>query len=201
MYIVNLGSIEINPWNSRIKKLDYPDYLVIDLDPSDGNSFDEVIKTAQQVKSILEQVGAVGYCKTSGSTGLHIYIPVGAKYSYDELRDFGKLIAMQVQRALPAFTSMERSLSKRGQKIYIDYLQNRRGQTLASAYSVRPKPGAPVSAPLEWNEVKSGLHPDQFTIFNIGERLKEKGDLFKGVIGKGIDVKKCMKKLQEINQK
>jgi bifunctional non-homologous end joining protein LigD len=195
VYIANLGCIEMNPWNSTIKKIDNPDYLVIDIDPSEGNSFDQVIETALQVKKILDNAGADSYCKTSGSTGLHVYIPVGAKYTYDECKEFAKAVAVKVQQQLPAFTSLERSLSKRGQKIYIDYLQNRKGQTLASAYSARPKEGATVSTPLEWKEVKTGLHPSDFTIQNILDRIKEKGDLFKGVLGKGIDLKKCTKKL------
>jgi bifunctional non-homologous end joining protein LigD len=195
VYIANLGSIEINPWNSRTEHLDDPDYLVIDLDPADGNTFEQVIETAQVVKDVLVRIGAACYCKTSGATGLHLYIPLGAKYSYEEAKDFGNLIAVTTQQQLPEFTSVERSLSKRGNKIYIDYLQNRKGQTLASAYSVRPKAGATVSTPVEWDEVKPGLHPSQFNIHNIFERLEKKGDLFKGVLGKGIDLKKCMKKL------
>ena len=197
VYIANLGCIEINPWNSKMQSADHPDYLVIDLDPSDGNSFEQVIETALVVKKILDDAGAVAYCKTSGATGLHIYIPLGGKYSYDEAKAFGNLVAITTQQQLPAFTSIERSLSKRGSKIYLDYLQNRKGQTLASVYSVRPKPGAPVSAPLEWEEVKPGLHPSQFTIHNIFDRLKTKGALFKGVLGKGIDLKLCLRRLSK----
>jgi bifunctional non-homologous end joining protein LigD len=195
VYIANLGCIEINPWNSTAQKQENPDYLVIDLDPSDANSFEQVIETANVVKDILDNTGATAFCKTSGATGLHIYIPLGAKYTYDEAKEFGNLIAIRTQQQLPEFTSVERSLSKRGNKIYIDYLQNRKGQTLASVYSVRPKAGATVSTPLEWSEVKPGLQPSQFDIWNIADRIKEKGDLFKGVLGKGIDLKKCLKKL------
>jgi bifunctional non-homologous end joining protein LigD len=195
VYIANLGCIEINPWNSRVETQEYPDYLVIDLDPSDANGFEQVIEAAQVVRKILEDAGAVCYCKTSGATGLHIYIPLGAKYTYDEAKEFGNLIADKTQEQLPEFTSVERPLKKRGDRIYIDYLQNRKGQTLASVYSVRPKAGATVSTPLEWSEVKPGLHPSQFDIYNIADRVEQKGDLFKGVLGKGIDLKKCMKKL------
>jgi bifunctional non-homologous end joining protein LigD len=195
VYIANLGCIEINPWNSTAQRQEYPDYLVIDLDPSGGNDFEQVIETANVVKTILDDAGAPCYCKTSGATGLHIYIPLGAKYTYDEAKEFGNLIAIKTQQQLPEFTSVERSLTKRGNKIYIDYLQNRKGQTLASVYSVRPKAGATVSAPLDWKEVKRGLHPSQFDIWNIFDRIKEKGDLFRGILGKGIDLKKCLKKL------
>ncbi|HEY0679239.1 MAG TPA: DNA ligase D [Chitinophagaceae bacterium] len=197
LFIANLGCIEMNPWNSRMQKPDKPDWMVIDIDPSDRNTFDQVIETAQVVHSILEGIKVPSYCKTSGASGLHVYIPLGAKYTYDQVKDFGNIIAMMVTDQLPDTTTIVRSLSKRADdKIYVDYLQNRRGQTLASAYSVRPKPGATVSTPLEWKEVKPGLHPSQFTIYNIMERLKKKGDLFSGVLGKGIDLNKTLKLLE-----
>ncbi len=198
LYLANLGCIEINPWNSRVGKLEYPDYIVMDLDPSDNNTFEDVIDAALATKEVLDKAGAVGYCKTSGASGLHIYIPMAAKYTYDQARDFCKLIAMHVQDMLPDTTTLERSLRKRSDsKIYLDALQNKQGQTLSSVYSLRPKPGATVSAPLEWKEVKYGLHPSQFHINNILERIEKKGDLFKGVLGKGVDMMKCLKKLDE----
>jgi len=195
-YLANLGCIEMNPWNSRIDSLDAPDYMIIDIDPSAGNNFDQVIETAKVVNSVLQKAKAEGFCKTSGATGIHVYVPMGRKYAYDQVRAFGQVVATLVQEALPEFTSLERSLKKRGRKnIYIDYLQNSRGQTLASAYSLRPKPGAPVSTPLEWKELKPGLYPAQFNIKNIFSRLEKKGDLFKPVLGKGIDLAKSLKLL------
>ncbi len=197
-YLNNLGCIELNIWTSKIKKADHPDYLVLDLDPSEKNSFEDVIETAQTVKEILDIAGIEGFPKTSGSSGIHIYIPMGAKYSYDQVKDFGHLLMQIVQQKLPALTTLERSLQKRDKnKIYLDYLQNRRGQTLASVYSLRPKNGAPVSMPLEWSEVKSGLKPTDFNIYNSLDRLKQKGDLFKPVIGKGIDMLNAIKKLEQ----
>jgi bifunctional non-homologous end joining protein LigD len=198
LYIANLGCIEINPWNSTIKKPDHPDYFIMDIDPSEKNSFDQVIECAQVIKEILDKAGAESYCKTSGSTGLHIYVPLGAKYTYEEAKQFAEMIAQFAQEQLPGFTTLERSLSKRGKdQIYIDYLQNRRGQTLSSVYSLRPKPGAPVSTPLEWKEVKKGLQPTDFNIENIFKRIEKKGDLFAPVLGKGIDMLKAIKKLSE----
>ncbi|MCD6062272.1 MAG: ligD [Flavipsychrobacter sp.] len=198
LYIANLGCIEINPWNSTIKKPDHPDYFIMDIDPSEKNSFDQVIECAQVIKEILDKAGAESYCKTSGSTGLHIYVPLGAKYTYEEAKQFAEMIAQFAQEQLPGFTTLERSLSKRGKdRIYIDYLQNRRGQTLSSVYSLRPKPGAPVSTPLEWKEVKKGLQPTDFNIENIFKRIEKKGDLFAPVLGKGIDMLKAIKKLSE----
>lgn len=195
LYLANLGCIEINPWSSTIKQPDKPSYLIIDIDPSEKNTFDQVVETAQVVGQVLEKAGATFYCKTSGATGMHVYIPLNAKYTYDHARSFGEIIATIVQQHLPGFTSLERSLSKRGNKIYIDYLQNSKGQTIASAYSVRPVDGAQVSAPVLWKEVKKGLHPSQFTIFNIEKRVQELGDIFFMAIQKGNNIKACLKNL------
>lgn len=195
-YLNNLGCIEINPWHSSLPKLDYPDYLMIDIDPSKKNSFDQVIEVALAVKEICDKAGAQAYCKTSGSSGIHVYIPTGKKYTFEQVKDFAYLVVMMVHEILPDFTTLERNLKKRGDKhIYLDYLQNRRGQTIASVYSARPKVGATVSTPLLWEEVKKGLSPRQFTIHNIEERIEKVGDIFKGVLGKGIDLKKCIENL------
>lgn len=197
-YLNNLGCIELNIWTSKIKKADNPDYLVLDLDPSEKNSFEDVIETAQAVKEALDLAGINGYPKTSGSSGIHVYIPMNAKYSYDQVKDFGHLLMQMVQKKLPDLTTLERSLQKRDKnKIYLDYLQNRRGQTLASVYSLRPKNGAPVSIPLEWEEVKNGLKPTDYNIYNALERLKDKGDIFKPVLGKGIDILKVIEILED----
>jgi len=196
LFIANLGCIEMNPWNSTTKNLDQPTWMVIDIDPSDDNTFDEVIETAQVVRQILQKAKIECYCKTSGSSGLHVYVPMGGKYSYDQVKDFANLVAMMVTDELPDTTTLERSLTKRSsKKIYVDYLQNRRGQTLATAYSLRPKPGATVSMPLEWKEVKPGLTPADFHINNALARAKKKGDLFQPVLGKGIDLAKTLRSL------
>jgi len=196
LYMANLGCIEINPWNSRIGNLDKPDYTVIDLDPSDKNTFEEVIEVAQAAKEVLDLAKIEGFCKTSGSSGLHIYIPLGGNYNYNEARDFTKLLCYYIADKVPKITSMDRAKKKRKNKIYLDYLQNRRGQTLASAYCARPKPGAPVSAPLEWKEVKSGLKILDFNIKNMSQRIKKKGDLFQKVLKKGIDMEQAMQSLE-----
>lgn len=189
---------QINVWTSEIDKADYPSYLVLDLDPSEKNSFSDVVETAQAVREVLDKAGIVGYPKTSGSSGIHIYLPMGGHYEFGQVKDFGHFMMQMVQQLLPKLTTLERSLKKRGKKqIYLDYLQNRRGQTLASVYSLRPKPGAPVSMPLEWDEVKSDLSPTDFTIHNALDRLKKKGDLFKPVFGKGIDMLQAIKKLED----
>jgi bifunctional non-homologous end joining protein LigD len=194
-FMNNLGCIEINPWNSTLGSINKPDYLIMDIDPSDKNTFEQVIDTAIVIKELLDKAGAKSYCKTSGSTGLHIYIPLQAQYTYLQIKKFAKGLAALTQQQLPATTTIERPLNKRKGRIYIDYLQNRRGQTLACAYSLRPKPGATISTPLEWKEVKHGLSVRQFDIFNIFKRLEKKGDLFKGVLAGKTDLDKCAKKL------
>ncbi len=195
LYIVNLGCIEINPWSSTAAKPDNPDWCIIDLDP-DENTFEQVIVTAQVTKDVLNAVGIESYCKTSGSTGLHIYFPLGAKYTYEESKEFARKIATLVHRELPAFTSIERIVNNRDGKMYIDFLQNRPQATLAAPYSVRPKPGATVSMPLHWEEVKSGLKMKDFTLKNSIARMRNEGDIFKPVLGKGINIKTALKKLE-----
>jgi len=198
-YLNNLSCIDLNPWNSSLPDLDHPDFLVLDLDPSKKNTFDHVIETALQVNEVLNSIKIKGYCKTSGSTGIHVYIPMGGKYDFDQVKDFAHILMKQVHEKLPKITTLERSLQKRDdKKIYLDYLQNRTGQTLASAYSLRPKEGAAVSMPLEWDEVKPGMKPTDFNIHNALERIKEKGDLFKPVLGKGIDMIKALELLQDV---
>ncbi len=195
-YMANLGCIELNPWHSRTAKPDHPDYLVMDLDPSEKNTFSQVTECARVIKEIFDRAGADCYCKTSGATGLHVYVPLGAKYDYTQARSFAELIARLALEQLPDITTMERSLSKRSKShIYLDYLQNKSGATLACAYSLRPRPGAPVSTPLEWKEVKSSLDPLQFNIRNTLKRLERKGDLFAPVLRRGINMKKALENL------
>jgi len=195
LYVVGLGCIEVNPWSSTESKPDNPDWCIIDLDP-DKNTFEQVIITAQVTRTILDAIGVNSYCKTSGSTGLHIYFPLAAKYTYEESKEFARKIATLVQKELPAFTTIERIVSNRSGKMYVDFLQNRFQATLAAPYSVRPKPGATVSMPLHWEEVKKGLKMTDFTLKNSIERMRAEGDIFKPVLGKGINIKECLKKLE-----
>lgn len=196
LYLANLGCIEMNPWHSRIQSPDKPDWCVIDLDP-DGNPFDEVTEVALSVKRLLDAIAVSCFCKTSGATGMHIYIPLGAKYSYDQSRKLAELIVTVINNEIGSFTSLERTPAKRKRKIYLDYLQNRNIQTIAAPYSLRPKPGATVSTPLHWKEVKKGLSPKEFTIYNIPERINTQGDIFKPVLGKGINLPNALKNLKQ----
>jgi len=200
LWMATLGCIEMNPWFSRIQSPDNPDYCVIDLDP-DKNTFDQVIQTALHIKEMLDAINVPSYCKTSGSTGMHIYIPLQGKYTYDQSQMFARIIVEKVHQELSKFTSIERKISARKGKMYLDFLQNRPGATIACPYSLRPKPGATVSMPLAWDEVKPGLKMSDFTIFNAVDRVKETGDLFKGALDEGIDLMKAVKKAKEVFSK
>lgn len=197
LYAVNLGSIDLHPFLSQYKKLEYPDFCLIDLDPH-GVNFDTVIEIALTFHEIFEQIGIKHYCKTSGGNGLHIVIPLHGKYTYEQSRQFAEMTAHCVHQKFPKETSLERSPKKRAKKIYIDCLQNRIGQTMVAPYSVRPRPNALVSTPLDWNEVKKGVSPTDFSIKNISARLKKKGDLWQGVLGPGISIVQALKKLKKL---
>jgi bifunctional non-homologous end joining protein LigD len=188
LLMASLGCIELNPWSSRIDKPDHPDWCIIDLDPGAANTFKQVIEAALVTRQVLESVEIPSYCKTSGSTGLHIYIPLGAKYTYEQSKEFARVIVTHVHHEIPKYTSIERLVGNRGGKMYLDFLQNRPKATLAAPYSLRPKPGATVSMPLTWDEVTPNLQMKDFTIHNAVQRLREVGDLFKPVLGKGIQL-------------
>lgn len=198
LYMVSLGCIELNPWSSRVDSPDNPDWCIIDLDPAARTPFEKVIEAAQVTKKVLDAAGIDSYCKTSGSTGLHVYFPLGAKYSYEHSKEFARLVVQHVHQEIPAFTTLERMMAARRGRMYLDFLQNRTQATIAAPYSVRPKPGATVSAPLRWDEVKKGLSTQDFTIRNMAARLKETGDLFQPVLGKGISMEAALKKLNDL---
>ncbi len=191
LYMANLGCIEINPWLSSFKKPNNPDFMVIDLDP-DKNKFFEVVEIALIVKKILDNLKIISFVKTSGSSGIHIYVYVAGKYDYDFVKNFANFIAQQVHEESPDDTSLERSPVKRKNKIYIDYLQNRRGQTIAAPYSARPKPGATVSMPLNWNDLNKDLDMKNYTIKNVFAIIKEREDPWKDIFEVKADLKKAL---------
>ena len=193
-YMAGLGCIEVHPWNSRLPATDLPDWCVIDFDPAD-NAFAEVVEAARCLHRICDRAGIPSVPKTSGATGLHVYIPLGARYEDALVRHFAATLARLVQAELPATTTLERTRRKRGGRIYIDHLQNRRGQTLAAPYSVRPRPGATVSTPLAWSEVTRRLDPTRHTLRTMPGRLERKGDLFADVLGRGADVERALHEL------
>lgn len=184
LYMANLGAIERHPWHSRVRQIDRPDWFVFDLDPGAGVEFATICDLALSVKDALERVGLESYAKTSGSRGLHVYVPLKAIYGYEQVADFALRVATLVARGNPQTATIERSLKKRRRgQIYIDHMQNARGKSVVAPYSVRPKPGAMVSAPLEWSEVKGRkIKLQDFTIKSMMQRLARVGDLFKPVL-------------------
>jgi bifunctional non-homologous end joining protein LigD len=194
LYMANLGCIELNPWFSRVGSLERPDYCLLDLDAK-TIGFDAVIKVAQAAHELLDEHDIPAYPKTSGKTGLHICIPLGAKYTYEQSKQFAQIIMNLVNHRMPDLTSVERKPEKRERKIYLDFLQNRKGQTMAAPYCVRPVPGATVSTPLHWDEVNDKLNPKDFTIKNTLKRTKRVGDLWAPMLGEGIDMQQILERL------
>ena len=180
-WLANQACIEMHPWLSCASLVDYPDFIVFDLDPSPGNSFEQIKTIAFLTRQVLNELGLRCYIKTSGSQGLHVYLPVKNKYSYEKVRDFARTVAEIICTMQPDIATVERTVRKRGAKIYVDYMQNVKGKTLCSVYSVRPRPGATVSAPLYWDEVNS-IKPSDFTIKTILPRLQKLGELFAPVL-------------------
>lgn len=195
VYLANLAVIEFHPWHSRIDSAESPDYIVFDLDPN-KTSFDKIINTAKKLHEILEKYEIPAFPKTSGAEGLHVYVPLKPKYDYDQALIFAKIIADLLNKSMPDITSLDRSPNSRKGKVYIDVLQNRKGQTIVAPYSPRPNKTANVSAPLEWSELNSKLKPTQFTQFNILERLEKKGDLFANLYKERVDLEKILDKLK-----
>lgn len=192
LFMANLGCIELNPWISRYQKPDHPDFLLLDLDPKDVD-FSVAVETALEVKKLLDSVKLESFIKTSGKRGLHIVIPLGAKYTFTQTRQFAQILATTVFQQLPDTTSVARNPLKRGNKVYIDFLQNRIGQTIAAPYSLRPVAHATVSTPLEWDELDKNLKPTAFTLKTIFMRLEKKGDLWKGLLKHpGIDMRRSL---------
>lgn len=196
LYAANLGCIELHPFFSRTKSLEKPDYLILDLDPKEA-PFSDVVEVANAIHKLLDSIDVPSYPKTSGATGIHIAIPLGAKYTYEHAKELGETIALEICKQLPSIATTERSLAKRKGKVYIDYHQNNLGQTIAAPYSVRARPFATVSAPLLWKEVNRRLKPRNYTIKNMLSRLKKMGDLYAPVLGKGIDLRKALQKLKK----
>jgi bifunctional non-homologous end joining protein LigD len=174
LYLANMGSIPLHIWASREGSLELPDWCVIDLDPKEA-PFSDVIRCAQVLRRVCESVGLPSYVKTTGKTGLHILLPLGRQCTYEQSRMLGELLARVVLRELNEVATITRHVTKRGDKVYLDYLQNRHGQTIVAPFTVRPLPGATVSMPLRWEDVNESLDPKQFTIRNAIERMEKLG--------------------------
>jgi bifunctional non-homologous end joining protein LigD len=195
LYVANMGSIPIHMWASRVGTLEQPDWCVIDLDPKDA-PFSDVIRTALSVHALCDSIGLPHFVKTTGKTGLHIMIPLPPLSTYAQSRTIGELLARVVLRELDEIATITRHVTKRGAKVYLDYLQNRHGQTIVAPFSVRPLPGATVSMPIEWHEVNSDLDPKQFTIRNALERMERLGhDPVRGVLDVAPDLQSVLQRL------
>ncbi|MCL7987128.1 DNA ligase D [Sphingobacterium sp. lm-10] len=191
LWIANMGSIEINPWLESYRKKTKPVFGVLDLDPN-GADFKEVVAVANTAHEILNNAAIESFIKTSGSTGLHIYIHMGEQYSFDVVRDFLEMLAELIHEQHPDTTSLERAPNKRKNKIYLDYMQNKRAQTVVAPYSVRPKPNATVSTPLDWSEVNDELTIGQFTIKTVLDRIESKKDPWADIFAQKANLKKAI---------
>ena len=181
LWMVNMGCIDLNCWYSRIDKPDRPDFCLFDLDPSPDVGFRETVQVALLVKELLDALGLEGYPKTSGSDGIHVLVPVSRRHTYGDTRRFSEIVAGALARAHPKLVTTEWSKAKR-RGVLVDANQNGEGKTIASVYSVRPRPGAPVSTPLRWDEVTTDLDPRDFTFEGVLERVERHGDLFEPVL-------------------
>jgi len=178
---VNMGCIDLNTWYSRVDRPGRPDFVLFDLDPAADAGFPEVIEVALLVKQVLDALGLVGLPKTSGSDGMHVLVPIQRRHTYEQTREFSAIVASTLARTHRGLVTTEWTKSKR-RGVLIDSNQNGEGKTIASVYSVRPQPGAPVSTPLRWDEVKDGLDPREFSIDVALGRIDRHGDLFEGVL-------------------
>jgi bifunctional non-homologous end joining protein LigD len=198
LYLVNLGCIDHNPWMSRSPSLDNPDFILIDLDPQEC-LYDKIVDAALLVKRVLDRIGLVGYPKTTGGDGMHVYVPVEPVYNYEETRTFADLISRLAIAEDPNLFTTPRAVAKRQKnRVYFDYLQNGRSKTIAAPYVLRAYGGAPVATPLEWSEVRHGLHPTQFNITNALDRFAARGDLFAGVLNAPQELENALLKVEKL---
>ena len=195
MWMANMGCIDLHTWASRVDRAERPDWVMFDLDPSEGSGFEEVVEVALLVKQTLDLLELASYPKTSGSRGIHVLVPIARRHSFEEVRDFASIVAGALARAHSKLVTTEWARKKR-HGVLVDANQNRQGATNASVYSVRPRAGAPVSTPLRWDEVQSGLDPAGFTMETVLDRVAEHGDLYAPVLGGKQSLKAALKSLR-----
>jgi bifunctional non-homologous end joining protein LigD len=183
LWMVQMHCIDMNAWYSRVDRPDRPDYVLFDLDPPDGE-FRLAVRAAQLVREALDGLGLRSYAKTSGSEGIHVLVPITRRYGFRRTHAFAEVVSKRLAEANPGVITTE-WLKKKREGVLLDYHQNGAGKTIASAYSVRPKPGAPVSTPLEWDELTPKLDPRRFTMAAVLRRVEERGDLFEPVLRGG----------------
>ncbi|HEU5236442.1 MAG TPA: non-homologous end-joining DNA ligase [Pyrinomonadaceae bacterium] len=179
LHFVNLGTIEQHPWHSTLKHLDKPDYVMLDLDPKKA-PWKNVLQVALVCKEIFDEIGLQAFPKTSGSSGIHIYVPLKPKHNFGKVAGIAEALAAEVARRAPRIATIQRSLAKRqAHQVYVDAMQNARGKTIAAPFSARAKPGATVSMPLTWKEIEKGVKISDFTIENVPALIKKNGDSWK----------------------
>ncbi|HSR28715.1 MAG TPA: DNA polymerase ligase N-terminal domain-containing protein, partial [Actinomycetes bacterium] len=188
LYVVNLGCIEMHPLHSRAGSLDRPDYAFFDLDPFEPYTYEDVRTVAKLIKVVLDGLGLRGYPKTSGATGMQVFVPLDGTHTHTDAREFVERVGRLVVRAYPEKATMAWPVADRAGKIFIDHQLNRSGANIASVYSLRPLPGAPVSTPLDWDELDEDIEPGDFRIDNVWDRFAEVGDLFAGVRTEEMDL-------------
>lgn len=181
IWSINLGCIEVHPWLSTRQALDYPTYVIFDLDPMEPAIFSDAVKIAHFIHLLLKELSLQAFPKISGATGIHIYLPINPNYSYKETSAFVKRVGEMIIKSFPSLATNERKVVNRAGKVYIDHLQNLKGKTIASVYSIRPFPKAPVSIPVSWDELPD-CHPSMFNVQTAPERLRKKGDLFQPLL-------------------
>jgi bifunctional non-homologous end joining protein LigD len=185
LWVINLGCIDLNQWYARCDDVDRPDYLHFDLDPVEGTPFEKVRDTALVVKQAMDALKIPAYAKTTGSKGIHVYVPIERGPTQKQVWTFAKEIANVLEAQFPALVTAEYRVAKRPKgRVLVDYNQNAWGRTLASIYSVRPRPKATVSTPVTWEEIEAGINIDDFRLDNVRERLAEVGDLWKPLLHK-----------------
>ncbi len=176
LHFVNLGTIEQHPWHSTVAKLDHPDWIAIDLDPKQA-PWENVLQVALLTKKVCDEVGLTAFPKTSGSSGIHIYVPLKPTNEYESVAEFSKLLAAEIARRAPKIATVERTIAKRKHdQVYVDWMQNARGKSLAAVFTVRAKPKATVSMPLTWKQIEQGVKISDFTVKNVPALLKKNGD-------------------------
>jgi bifunctional non-homologous end joining protein LigD len=176
LHFVTLGTIEQHPWHSTTKRLDKPDWIAIDLDPKRA-PWENVLQVALVVKQVADEIGLTAFPKTSGSSGIHIYVPLKPTNEYDKVAEFARLFASEVAQRAPKIATVERTIAKRkSTQVYVDWMQNARGKSLAAVFTARAKPSATVSMPLAWKDVEKGVKIQDFTITNVPDLLKKKDD-------------------------
>ncbi len=186
LHVINSGAIPLHVWSARRDSLDRPDWLILDLDPKQA-PFAHVVAIARHIHALLDELRAAHFVKTSGQDGLHVLVPLGRSLDHDDARRLAEVLARVVCADLPEIATITRPVAARGERVYVDYLQNGRGKLIAGPFSVRPRPHAPVSMPLEWKQVNARLDPTKFNIETAPPRLKKSGDPFAGVLGPGVD--------------